>query len=364
MAKKERVLLGMSGGVDSSVCAALLQRQGYQVIGITMQLLPPSLDNTGACCNRSAVCDAQRVAHSLGIPHYVINARETFQTHVIDPFVSRYMQGETPNPCIECNRSIKFDAIREAGRSLGTQWVATGHYVRRLWHTRRHEYGLYTALDPQKDQSYFLYPMTQSGLAHTLFPLGRYTKSTIRQMAHSFQLLTATKPDSQDICFVKKGAHAEFVARQHVVPPTPGLIVHVNGTVLGHHQGIHRYTIGQRKGLNISASTPLYVVRIDAPTHTVVVGPVDKGVHVVTLRQPTLVSASESPVGNRYTVKLRSQMTPQMATVTAWQPDRATLSLYEPIPFVSPGQSAVLYHGSRVVGGGIIQLEGREAWGE
>jgi len=356
MGRKERVLLGMSGGVDSSVCAALLQRQGYQVIGITMQLLPPSHDHTGACCNRSAVCDAQRVAHSLGIPHYVINARDAFQTHVIDPFVSRYMQGETPNPCIECNRSIKFDAIRDAGVSLGTQWVATGHYVRRLRHPTRQEYGLYTALDPKKDQSYFLYPITQSGLAQTLFPLGRYTKATIRHMAHSFQLLTANKPDSQDICFVKKGEHAAFVARQQTVPPTPGLIVHVDGTVLGQHQGIHQFTIGQRKGLQLSAPTPLYVVRIDAPTHTVVVGPVDTGTHVITLRQPTLISDTESPVGKRLKVKLRSQMTPQMATVIEWQPHTATVALCEPVPFVSPGQSAVLYEGNRVVGGGIISL--------
>lgn len=354
---KPRVLLGMSGGVDSSVCAALLQQQGYDVIGITMQLLPKEQEASGSCCNRSAVCDAQRVAHSLGIPHYVINGRNAFETHVVNPFIDRYLSGQTPNPCIECNRAIKFDVIREVGIEFDTEWVATGHYVRKRRHPITKEYGLYKAMDTKKDQSYFLYPMTESGLCKTLFPLGRYTKPQIRDLAARFNLITATKPDSQEICFVTKGHYADFVEKHRPdAIHKGGLIVDLDGKVWGTHQGIHHFTVGQRKGLQIAAGTPMYVHAIDPHTHQVLIGP-GLGVHSthIHLGQPTLISPTEQVRGRSFLIKLRSQMTPVWAKVMDWSSSGATLELGVPVSFVSPGQSAVLYDGNRVVGGGILQ---------
>lgn len=355
--RKPRVLLGMSGGVDSSVCAVLLQQQGFDVIGITMQLLPKEQEASGSCCNRSAVCDAQRVAHSLGIPHYVINGRDAFDTHVVTPFIDRYLSGETPNPCIECNRSIKFDVIREVGQEFDTDWVATGHYVRKRRHPITKEYGLYKAMDPKKDQSYFLYPIKEAGLAKTLFPLGRFTKSHIRELATQFKLITASKPDSQEICFVTKGHYAAFV-EQHRPDAIHkgGLIVDLEGKVWGTHQGIHHFTVGQRKGLQLSAGIPMYVHAINPDTHQVIIGP-GLGAHAthIQLRQPTLISPSEQVSNRSFLIKLRSQMTPVLAKVLDWSDSGATLQLGVPISFVSPGQSAVLYDGNRVVGGGVLQ---------
>ncbi|NBV42185.1 tRNA 2-thiouridine(34) synthase MnmA, partial [bacterium] len=242
----------MSGGVDSSVTAALLKRRGYDVIGVTMQLLPKEQEKQSACCNLDAICDAQRVAAKLNIPHYVLNIRDTFKEKVIDYFVDHYISGLTPNPCVECNRHIKFDELRRMGDDLGTDYVATGHYVRRTFSPKKGLYFLKKAKDLSKDQSYFLYMLNSESLSKTFFPLGGYLKTEIRAIADQLGLINAKKPDSQEICFVTKGTYKEFVEQQLDGKPVEGgTISDLDGKVLGFHSGIHHFTIGQRKGLGI-----------------------------------------------------------------------------------------------------------------
>jgi len=353
---KKRVLLGMSGGVDSSVSAALLKQRGYDVIGITMQLLPKEQEKQSACCNLDAVCDAQRVAAKLKIPHYVINIRDNFKEKVIDYFVDQYVNGFTPNPCVECNRHIKFDELRRVAEEMGADYVATGHYVRRAFNPHTKQFTLRKAKDPGKDQSYFLYMLSAEQLAKTLFPLGGYFKSEIREIASRLGLINADKPDSQEICFVTKGSYKQFVEAQLGKKPVEGGdIVGMDGVVLSTHSGIHNFTIGQRKGIGIAAPDPLYVVRINPFTRQVTVGP--KGAlrsESVTLNTTTLVNPNEIIVGKPLTMKMRYQMTPFEVTVTDWKDDQAEIALHVPQEFTSPGQSAVLYSGDRVVGGGVI----------
>ena len=353
---KKRVLVGMSGGVDSSVTAALLQRRGYDVIGITMQLLPKEQEKQSACCNLDAVCDAQRVAGKLGIPHYVINIRDTFKAKVIDYFVDQYVSGYTPNPCVECNRHIKFDEIRRVGIEMGTEYVATGHYVRRVFNPRTRQFTLRKAKDMGKDQSYFLYMLSAENLAKTIFPLGDFHKSEVRQMAESMGLLNAQKPDSQEICFVTKGTYKQFVEEQlGSVPVLGGPIVDLEGTILGQHDGIHHFTIGQRKGIGISSPERLYVVRISPFNRQVTVGP--KGAlksSTVQLHTTSLINSAESVIGKSFSMKMRYQMVPFEIVIQSWEEGRAQIECQVPQEFTSPGQSGVIYEGTRVVGGGVI----------
>ncbi|NDC82482.1 tRNA 2-thiouridine(34) synthase MnmA [bacterium] len=354
---KKRILLGMSGGVDSSVSAALLKRRGYDVIGITMQLLPKEQEKQSACCNLDAVCDAQRVAAKLEIPHFVVNIRDTFQDKVINYFVDQYVNGLTPNPCIECNRHIKFDELRKIGLEMGTDYVATGHYVRRLFSPATRRFTLRKAKDLTKDQSYFLYMLSSEQLAKTVFPLGDFHKTDVRKMAETMGLINAQKPDSQEICFVTKGTYKQFVHDQLGERRIEGgAIVNLEGTVLGFHQGIHQFTIGQRKGLGIASSEPLYVIKINPSDRSVTVGP--KGAlssSRIHLHSTCLVDDRESIVGRTLSMKMRYQMTPFQVEVESWDATEAIIRCVIPQEFTSPGQSAVIYDGNRVVGGGVIR---------
>ena len=351
---KKRVIVGMSGGVDSSVCAGILKQRGFDVIGITMQLLPFEEQKQSACCNLGAVSDARRVCQTLGIPHYVINARDTFKEKVIDPFVLTYSQGQTPNPCVECNRFIKFDELLKRADLLDAHYIATGHYCK-ITRSKNNGYYLSAANDQGKDQSYFLYMMNQSVLDRLLFPLGRYTKDEIRKKASAMGLLNANRKDSQEICFVSQKSYRSFV--QDRLPESkhkPGEIKHINGTRLGHHLGIHNFTIGQRKGLNVSYNTPLYVHYIDDTTNTVFVG--DKeALKQHQLQLHTFSTISEAPLHNQSVeVKLRYLMHPLKARITSQVSGKAHLTLQTPHAFITPGQSCVIYKKNRVLGGGII----------
>ena len=357
MKQKKRVLVGMSGGVDSSVTAALLKKRGYEVIGMTMQLLPKEEIRKSACCNLGAVSDAKRVCQKLGIPHYTINSRDNFQEHVINDFISKYANGLTPNPCVECNRYIKFDEIWEKGKHLNADFVATGHYCQITKNHRTNEYFLKKGKDPKKDQSYFLYMLTQEKLKHILFPLGGYKKIEIRQIAESLNLINANKPDSQEICFVSSKSYKDYV-NTHIPKDKKisGKIVDLEGTILGQHNGIYQFTIGQRKGLNLGHPTPLYVIKICPITHTITVGKKgDIQTKELTLTQFTCINQKDI-INKKVTIKTRYQMAPIVAIITHHQSETATLLLQTPELFAAPGQSCVLYDHERVVGGGVIAI--------
>ena len=269
--RNPRVLVAMSGGVDSSVAAALLREQGYDIAGVTLRLTPEPVGKSvfEPCCSSEAVEDARRAAQQLGIPHHVLHVIDRFEREVIDDFVRQYLAGRTPNPCVRCNLAIKFGHLLEVAGELGADLVATGHYVRRV--VREGRIALRKAVDPAKDQCYVLAGLSQTQLERALFPLGEFTKAETRERARTLNLPTANKPESQEICFVPDDDYRRFLA-ERVGPPTPGPIVSTRGEVLGEHHGLIRYTVGQRKGLGIAASRPYYVVRLDVAGNTVVVG--------------------------------------------------------------------------------------------
>ena len=354
MTKKERIMVGMSGGVDSSVTAAILKKRGYDVIGMTMQLLPKEEERQSKCCNLSAVDDAKRVCAQLDIPHYTINSRTSFQEKVITPFINSYLAGETPNPCVECNRYIKFDELYERAKDLGARYIATGHYCKRTRSRDGKQFYLKKAKDHTKDQSYFLYMLNSEQLSYILFPLGNYQKSEIRDIALSYNFRNATKPDSQEICFVQ-GSYKDYVTSKLPEAPKPGPIITTDGKVLGEHQGIHAYTIGQRKGLGISSPHPLYVQNIMPAQNTIVVGNANDITHTtIHLNQFSTVNNPKDLLNKTVHVKTRYQMTPFLATITTLDKTQATLTLTHSQNQVSPGQSAVLYQGDFVRGGGVI----------
>ena len=345
----------MSGGVDSSVTAALLKKRGYNVIGVTMQLLPTEEVKKSACCNLSAISDAKRVCAKLDIPHYTVNLRDPFKTHVIDNFVNQYIQGMTPNPCVECNRYIKFDELLKKADALGIDLVATGHYCKRTYSAKTKTYRLKAATDDAKDQSYFLYMLDQQRLSRILFPLGGFTKPEVREMAESFGLLNAKKADSQDICFVTKKDYKHFVeTHSQDKDRKPGLIVDKSGKVLGNHQGLYRYTIGQRRGLNLGSETPMFVIDMDSKTNTITVGqPEDLRSQLVRVASFGLIDPNES-LDRTFQVKTRYQMRPITCRVNRESENSAILDFLGDTDFISLGQSAVLYDKDRIVGGGII----------
>ena len=351
-----RVVVAMSGGVDSSVVAALLQREGYDVIGITLQLYDhgAAISRKGACCAGQDIHDARNVADRLGIPHYVLDYESRFRQAVIDEFAESYVRGETPIPCIRCNQRVKFKDLLETARDLGADCLATGHYVQRLIGADGAA-ELHRGQDPRRDQSYFLYATTREQLDYLRFPLGHMEKPAVRALAEEFGLLVADKPDSQDICFVPNGDYAGVVAKLRPDAAEPGEIVDLDGRVLGRHDGVIHYTVGQRKGLGIAASEPLYVVRLDAIRRQVMVGPkAALARSIVYLRELNWLGGPIPAEGLEVSVKLRSAQPVVAARIFAADNGAARLELATPEYGVAPGQAGVVYDGSRLLGGGWI----------
>lgn len=366
-----RVVVAMSGGVDSSVAAALLVAEGYEVIGVTLNVWPrltPSeqLTRDDACCSLSAAEDARRVADRLGVPHYVLNFRDIFAAKVIDDFVAEYRRGRTPNPCLRCNEHIKFDALLRRALALGADYVATGHYaiVEHAGPGGRHL--LRRGVDANKDQSYALYVLKQEQLARTILPLGRLHKSETRRIAAELGLPVANKPESQEICFVPDNDYGAFLAGYTGLRPEPGAIVDRRGNVLGQHRGIVYYTIGQRRGLALAAGKPLYVVAIDARRNEVVVGEESElYVDELLADEANLIAAPALAGPTRATARVRYRGVEAEAEVTQPTADRLQVRFLRPQRTVAPGQAVVLYQGDLVLGGGtILSAEERGATAE
>jgi tRNA-specific 2-thiouridylase len=386
MTESRTIAIAMSGGVDSSTVAAMLAHttsgggngasgEECAVIGLTLQLWDqtrlagkhgiPDAPKAGRCCSLDDVYDARRVAEQLGIPYYVVNQQERFENDVVRPFVAEYLAGRTPIPCSLCNNHLKFDQLLQTARSIGAERIATGHYAVNEYDEKRKRWILKRAADQAKDQTYFLFGLTQEQLAHTLFPLGRLTKPEVREIARQHGLALAEKPDSQEICFIPGGDYTQFLTayleeQGERLPETAGEVVGSGGEVLGRHEGIFNFTVGQRKGLGVSSPTPLYVLQIDPASHRVTVG-ADEELATRSLRARGLnwisIPALTRPM--RVRIKIRHRHEPTWATLEPTNPapageDEVTATFDEPQRAVTPGQSAVFYDGDEVVGGGWI----------
>ncbi len=356
----KKVVVAMSGGVDSAVAAALLTAEGYTAIGITMQIWPP--DNRkrgnrfGGCCGIDAVEDARKVAYKLGIPHYVMNFRDIFTREVIDDFCQEYSRGRTPNPCIRCNQRIKFGPLQEKARELNADFIATGHYAKIEIDESKGIPVLKKGFDRKKDQSYVLYPIAREQLASTLFPTGHYTKEKIREIATDMGLPVANKPDSQDICFIEDNNYHKFLEEYAPEAVKAGPVIDESGNILGRHRGIMFYTIGQRRGLGIANITPLYVTAIDPKKNTIVVGDKEQvygsGLIASSLNWLT-INELKAPI--TVSARIRYQHHEAEALVSPLGEDRVYVKFTEPQMAITPGQAIVFYDGDTVIGGSIIE---------
>jgi len=377
MTQNTTIAVAMSGGVDSSTAAAILARAGdgsadsrNPVVGLTLQLWDqtrlagkhgiPDTPKAGRCCSLDDVYDARRVAEQLEIPYYVVNQEERFERDVVRPFVDEYLAGRTPIPCSLCNNHIKFDQLLKTARSIGAERIATGHYAVNEFDEKRGRWILKRPADLAKDQTYFLFGLTQEQLARTLFPLGHMTKPEVREAARRHGLALAEKPDSQEICFVPGGDYKQFITayleeQGEASSETAGQLVAANGEVIGQHAGIHNFTVGQRKGLGVSSAAPLYVLNIDPASHRVTVGAdAELATRALHARQLNWVSISELTGPMRVRAKIRHRHDPAWATLEPAGADEVTATFDEPQRAVTPGQAAVFYDGNEVVGGGWI----------
>ena len=362
-----RIVVAMSGGVDSSVAAALLAREGHEVIGLSMQLYDQSVraeshsvsaESTparfGTCCTLDDLHDARRVAARIGIPHYILNFERQFNETVVSNFVREYSAGRTPIPCVHCNGDLKFATLAARAEGLGADFVATGHYARVALDPATGRFELRRGLDPAKDQSYFLFTLDQAQLSHAMFPIGALDKVAVRELARELGLAVADKPDSHEICFVPDGDHASFLER-HGSTAGAGAIRTVAGQVVGQHDGVHHFTVGQRKGLGLSSPIPLYVIGLDAEAKTVTVGPrqaLDRG--DLTASGVNWIAGTPPPAGTRVTAQIRHRHREAGALVDPIGNDRARVTFDAPQSAVAPGQAVVLYQGDVVLGGGWI----------
>lgn len=358
MMDKKTVCVGMSGGVDSSVAAYLLKQQGYNVVGVTMQIWQDEdtevISENGGCCGLSAVEDARRVAEKLEIPYYVMNFKQEFQKHVIDYFVDEYRHGRTPNPCIACNRYVKWEALLKRCMEIGADYIATGHYARiiRLPNGRL---TLRVAQGIIKDQTYALYNLTQEQLEHTLMPVGDYSKDEIRRIAFDIGLVVANKPDSQDICFVPDGDYAGYLEREAGLQAVPGNFVDLHGNILGQHKGIIHYTIGQRKGLGLAMGHPVFVADIRPDTNEVVIGEnADIFTNRLVADRANFMSIPKLDGEMRVMAKIRYAHQGAEATIRMLDEEHVEVIFDEPVRAITKGQAVVFYENDYIVGGGTI----------
>lgn len=358
-AVKKRVVVAMSGGVDSSAAALLLKRQGFDVIGISMKLWAGE-GGKRKCCSLEDFQDARRVSDILDIPYYVVNMEQAFSDRVIDNFTHHYLKGETPNPCILCNQEMKFDLLLKKAHDLGAEYLATGHYAKIVLDNEKKRRFLFKGKDQEKDQTYFLFSMTQTQLAQVLFPLGNMCKPEVRELLRKEGITIAEKEESQDICFIDDKGYASFISeRIEEKDIKKGSIISENGDILGEHDGIHRFTIGQRRGLGISSLTRLYVVGVDHKNNNVIVGERDallsKGLTAVNVTWISIASSDFKPGKTlRASVKIRYSQDEHPATIYT-QGDKVRVEFDSPQMAVTPGQAAVFYNGDEVMGGGWIE---------